>query len=394
MAPTESAGPAEAGTVEPDPVEAGAPEGPRPRPLRIAAHNGAPEFGGAEIATGLLLEGLAGRGHDVVLFYNRDVVARGAADYDVPLRRGRLGGDIAVHHAIRFALQLRRWRADVLIVGTFRKLWLAALAARLAGVPVVARIGLSTDVPRNAKYHEVFRHWVNAVVTNADDLADAYRRSLPDAPPPRIVTVHKGIESPAEVAPRDGIRRALDVPVDAPLIGGVGRLVEQKRFDRLLEVVARLPARVHCAVAGDGPLRAGLERRAAELGVADRVRFTGHRGDVADLMAALDLLVITSDRESLANVMLEALAVGTPVVSTDVSGAREALAGPEPRPGVVVEADAERLAGAIEGLLGDPDRLARMGAAARAVAERRFGRGRMLDDWEAVLRSVVREASP
>lgn len=375
-------------------------------PLRIAAHNGAPEFGGAEIATALLLAGLRDRGHEVALWVNRDVVARGVARYGLEARRGRLGGDIAVHHALRFALQLRRFRPDVLVVGTFRKLWLAALAARLAGVPVVARIGLSTDVPRSPKYHVVFRRWVDAVVTNADDLAAAYRDALPDAPPPRIVAVHKGIEAPAETAPSASTRRALDVPVDAPLVGGVGRLVEQKRFDRLLRAVALLPVRVHCAIVGDGPLRGELETLAAELGVADRVRFTGHREDVPDLMAALDLLVVSSDRESLANVMLEAMAVGTPVVSTPVSGAEEALApGPERTsggsgtagglvpPGRVVAPEPAAVAGAVEALLADPDRLEAMGRAARRTAERRFGRARMLDEWEAVLRAVAGGAS-
>lgn len=366
--------------------------------MRIAAHNGAPEFGGAEIATAILLAGLQRRGHHVTLFYNRELVARGVAPYGVETRPGRLGGDIAVHHALRFAGQLRRHRADVLIVGTFRKLWLAALAARLAAVPVVARIGLSTDVPRSLKYDFVFRRWVDAVVTNARDLADAYRAALPDAPPPRIVTVHKGIEPPEDVAPAAATRRALDVPPDTPLIGGVGRLVEQKRFDRLLRALARLPVRVHCLIVGDGPLRSELEALADELGVAGRVRFTGHRDDVPDIMAALDLLVLTSDRESLANVMLEAMAAGTPVISTPVSGAREALdpdregvgAGAErPRPGLVVEPETGTIAGVIEPILADPDRLNAMGRAARRTVEHRFGPDRMLDAWEAVLTDVA-----
>ena len=362
--------------------------------MRIAAHNGAPEVGGAEIATALLLAGLRDRGHDVTLFYNRELVARTAEAHGVETRKGYLGGDIAVHHAFRFARQLRRRDPDILIVGTFRKLWLAALAARLAGVPVVARIGLSTDVPRSAKYDLVFRHWVDAVVTNADDLAAAYRDALPDAPPPRIVAVHKGLELPGPSRAPEETRRALDVPTDAPLVGGVGRLVEQKRFDRLLETVARLPTAVHCVIVGDGPLRGELEARAAELGVAGRVRLTGHRDDIPDVMAALDLLAVTSDRESLANVMLEAMAAGTPVVSTPVSGAREALetgTAAGPAPGRVVEPDPAALAAVLEDLLADPATLKRMGQAAKRTAERSFGPNRMLDAWESVLRDVARE---
>ncbi|HSH45674.1 MAG TPA: glycosyltransferase, partial [Longimicrobiales bacterium] len=215
------------------------------RTLRIAAHNGAPEFGGAEIATALLLAGLRERGHEVALYYNRDVVADGARPYGIPLRHAHLGGDIAVHHAVRFALQLRRFRPDVLIVGTFRKLWLASLAARLAGVPLtVARIGLSTDTPRSAKYRFAYRRLVDLVVVNADDLAAAYREALPWAPPPRIVRIHKGVEAPPADPDRGAVRRRvraeLGIPAGATVIGGVGRLVEQKRFDRLLRALATL----------------------------------------------------------------------------------------------------------------------------------------------------------
>lgn len=377
------------------------------RRLRIAAHNGAPEWGGAEIATCLLLAGLQERGHEVVLFYNREIVARGAREYGIEVRHSHLGGDIALHHAVRFARDLRRYRPDILIVGTFRKLLLATVGARLARVPaVVARIGLSTDVPRSAKYRMVFRRLVDLVVVNARDLQEAYDRAFRFGPPPRIVTVHKGIAPPAATAPASVTRRTLGIPADAPVVGGVGRLVDQKRFDRLLHAFASAPATARCVIVGDGPLRESLEACAADLGVADRVVFTGHRDDVPDLMAALDLLVVSSDRESLANVMLEAMAAGTPVLSTPVSGAAEALEAPAEGggsegaqddldaggvpPGVVVPA--EGLAGALSALISDPAGLRRMGSVARHRAERCFGRDRMLAEWEAALHREIDDA--
>ena len=359
--------------------------------LRIAAHNGAPEFGGAEIATALLLAGLQERGHEVVLFYNRAVVAEGVRPFGIETRHSHLGGDIAIHHAFQFAGRLRRFRPDVLIVGTFRKLWLASLAARLAGVPLtVARIGLSTDLPRSAKYRFAYRRLVDLVITNADDLRDAYRSALPDAPPPRITRIHKGVDIPAAGRPPATIREELGIDSGAPVIGGVGRLVEQKRFDRLISAFAMLPGDSQCVVVGGGPLEGELRVLADQLGVTDRVHFTGHREDVPDVMRALDLLVVSSDRESLANVMLEAMAVGVPVVSTDVSGAREALRPLEEGelPGYVVPMTAEDLAAAIQRVLSDDaDRRAMADAAARAASVR-FGRARMLDEWEAALRGA------
>lgn len=389
-----------------------APGGPR---LTIAAHNGAPEWGGAEIATSSLLAGLQERGHHVVLFYNREVVARGARGYGLQLRRAHLGGDIAVHHAIRLAYRLRRLKPDVLVVGTFRKLWLAGLAARLAGVPVVARIGLSSDVPRSGKYELAFRHLVDLVITNANDLRDEYHRLLPDAPPPDVTTIHKGVDVPNVAVGREAVRAELGLDPAAMVVAGVGRLVSQKRYDRLIQAFALLPRvpaagasggsgrRTELLIVGDGPLRGSLESLAADLGVADRVHFAGHRDDVAPIMAAVDLVVVSSDRESLANVMLEAMAVGVPVLSTPVSGALEALGAdigagsgedgagdPEAADdrvaaGRVVDSTAEALAVAMAELLADPATLRRMGEAGRRRVARHFDRERMLDAWEREL---------
>ncbi len=165
------------------------------------------------------------------------------------------------------------------------------------------------------------------------------------------------------------------------MIGGVGRLVEQKRFDRLIHAFALLGRDERLVLAGDGPLRTMLEAVARELGVQDRVHFLGHRMDVPEVMAALDLLVISSDRESMANVMLEAMAVGVPVVSTPVSGAREALG---EAAGAVVEPTPAALAACAARLLADPA-LQRMGEAGRERVATYFSRERMVDEWERAL---------
>lgn len=367
---------------------------PAARPLRIVAHNGAPVWGGAEIAIARLVTGLGRRGHDVMLYCNDPEVARRAAKLDAPVGRLHLGGDIAVHDALRFGLRLRRRRPDVLLLGTFRKIWLGALAAKIGGVPrVVARIGLETDMPRNAKYRFVFRRWIDAVVFNADGMRRAFLQSMSDFPGD-AVTIHTGI---ASVARGDGaaFRRELGVPQDAPLVGSVGRLATQKRYDRLVRALASLPG-VHAVVVGEGAERGTLEALAREEGVAERVHLPGHRDDVADALDAIDVFVLCSDREGMSNAMLEALAAGVPVVSTDVSGAREALAPAASPPAVsdavearapgVVLASPDRLTPTLRELLGDRPRLVAMAAAAGRVARQRFDEDRMLDAWEHVLR--------
>src|SRR5687767_4586093 len=114
--------------------------------LTIVAHNGSRAWGGAERALTLLLAGLQDRGHTVRLLCNSPLVRERATELGVTAEVVPLGGDVMLPHALRFAAVLRRLRPDALILGTYRKLWLAGLGARLARVPlVVARVGLQTD---------------------------------------------------------------------------------------------------------------------------------------------------------------------------------------------------------------------------------------------------------
>ena len=340
---------------------------------------------------------------------------RAREEFGLETRQLHLGGDVALHHAFRFARALRSFDPDALIVGTFRKLLLAALGGRMAGVPrIVARIGLSTDTPRNLKYRMIFRRWVDGIVVNDSELRAAYRAALPDFPSEHLRTVHKGTRVPERRKPEGAVRAELDIASDAPVLGALARLDPQKRLDRLISVTARLPDPVHCVIAGEGRSRAGLEAHTRAEGVGERVHFLGFRDDVGDVLGALDLLVVTSDRESLANAMLEALAAGVPVVSTPVSGAREALepldsgereawlaeteavdeigspgsAGARaepPAPGRVVEPGVESLVRAVEPVLFEPERRRSMSVAARVRARARFSRERMLVEWERAL---------
>ena len=355
----------------------------------IAAHNGARIWGGAERATTRLLAGLERRGHRVILYCNRPLVADHAAAMGVPAAVVPLGGDVALPHALRFARRLRRDRPDALIVGTYKKLFLAALGARLAGVrPVVARVGLETDVPRSLKYRLALTRWVDAVVVTASRMQPPFL-ALPDMSPDRVLVIPNGAPLPSQTpVGRDEARAVLGLPLGAPLVGAVARLDSQKRLDRLLRAVALLSPEVRCTLAGDGPERGALEALARELGIEERVRFLGHRDDLATVYAALDVMVVSSDREGMSNAMLEAMAAGVPVVSTPVSGAEDALA-PDPdgaAPGVLLTGfDEEEIARALGACLADPDRLRRMGEVARARARSRFDFESVLDRWEEIL---------
>lgn len=354
----------------------------------IAAHNGARIWGGAERATTRLLAGLQSRGHRVVLYCNRPVVADAASRMGVTSVLLPLGGDIALPDAARFAARLRRDHPDALIVGTYKKLFLASAGARMAAVPrVIARVGLETDVPRSWKYRVALRRWVDVVVVTAERMRVPFEGLL-GVQTGRVQVIANAVVERGTTISKTAARERLGLPTTGLLIGSVARLDAQKRLDRLLRVLARLPDRVHAVLAGDGPERAAIEALVGALGIEDRVRLLGHREDTELLYPALDLLVVSSDREGMSNAMLEALAAGVPVVSTPVSGAEDAL-GPSPdgrTPGRVLGGFSEdELLAVVCEVLGDEAALRTMAVAAAEMAATRFSFDCMLDRWEALL---------
>jgi teichuronic acid biosynthesis glycosyltransferase TuaC len=185
-------------------------------------------------------------------------------------------------------------------------------------------------------------------------------------PAAKVTVLRNGVDLSLfrPVPDRAAARAALGF--DGPTLLSVGHLIERKRNELTIAALALLP-RHRLVLVGEGPERAALEALAARLGVAGRVRFAGSVPHAAlpRWYSAADLLVLASSREGWANVLLEAMACGTPAVATPAWGSREAVAAPEA--GIVVdEATPQALAAAIELLAAaPPDR-----TATRRYAER------------------------
>jgi len=144
-----------------------------------------------------------------------------------------------------------------------------------------------------------------------------------------------------------------------PVLLSVGRLVPQKNHANLLRAVAiaRETRPIKLLILGDGPLRADLDTQASSLGITDIVDFLGFRRDVADLLHFSDLLVLSSDWEGLPLALMEALKMGTPIVSTDCqSGPRELLDNGRLGERVPVRDSAALAQGILRGLADPPSR--------------------------------------
>ena len=185
--------------------------------------------------------------------------------------------------------------------------------------------------------------------------------------PSRVDVVPNPAPEVPEHPTRDEARATLGI--DGFALGVAGRLTAQKALGDTLEALARVPD-VALLVLGDGPERAKLERRAGELGLADRVRFlgAGTRDDVIALFRAVDAALLTSAWENLPHTLLEALATGTPVIATAVGGIPEVVRDGEN--GLLVPPrDIAAIASAIDRLVHDDALRASLAAAAAPSVE-------------------------
>jgi glycosyltransferase involved in cell wall biosynthesis len=204
---------------------------------------------------------------------------------------------------------------------------------------------------------------------------------------------------------RGSLRRELGIGDGETAVGIVGRLCEVKNHAMFLEAAARLAAetsepdmRARFVIIGDGQLRADMERQSRDLGIADRVSFTGFRKDAASLYADLDLVALTSLNEGTPLTLIEALASGRAVAATEVGGVVDIMGGRrETQNGFAVwdhgatapSKDPEAFARALKFLIERPQLRREMGERGRAFVESRLSKERLVSDVENVYRELI-----
>jgi glycosyltransferase involved in cell wall biosynthesis len=260
-----------------------------------------------------------------------------------------------------------------------------AAAARL-GIPAVHTVhGAAFHYGQHPLAHRAYRaaeQWAGrrtaAFVSVCDAMTDQYV-AAGIAPRDRFTTIYSGMEvEPFLHPPRPAaeVRAELDLRPEHVVVGKVARLFPLKGHADLLraaEPVCRTRPEVRFLLVGDGLLRGELERRLAELGLADRFRFTGlvPPDRIPELLGATDLVVHASAWEGLARVLPQALLCGKPAVSYDIDGAREVVL-PDATGCLVPFGRTDELAAAILRLAADPALRARLGSAGRDLCRDRF----------------------
>jgi glycosyltransferase involved in cell wall biosynthesis len=359
--------------------------------LRVLHTEASLGWGGQEIRVLTEARGMARLGHEVLLAAPAEArIAQEAARFGVPVRtlaigRKRPGGVAALRKLFAEGF-------DVVNTHSSTDSWLAALAcATLASAPPLVRTRhISAPLPKNAPTRWLYTRATRRIVTTGERLR-AQVIAETGVPAERVVSIPTGIDlARFHPADRRAARAALGLEAGVPLIGIVATLRSWKGHRYLLEAIAAMANKdARLAIVGDGPQRTALEARAAELGLAARVRFTGNQDDVAPWMQAFDVFCLPSyANEGVPQALMQAMACGLPVVTTPVGSIDEIVADGDSGLMVPPE-DAERLREALERLLADASLREALARRAAETARARFGEARMVERMVAVFREVA-----
>jgi glycosyltransferase involved in cell wall biosynthesis len=340
----------------------------RLEPLTVLTVITPQRYSGAERMAVYLADGLQRRGHRVVFACKRndlllqELAARGLEAHPLPI-----AGKVNPLSPCLLAWLARRLRADLIHTHLSTAALWGSVAGKLAHIPTVASV------------HALNRKTCFLFADLIATCSEGVRQHLLDqgVAPERVQVLYNGVHPEHfEGLPRPTqVRRELQIPTGAPVIGAIAHLSTKKGQDYLLRAAALLRERwpdLICLLVGEGVERDALTRLAQRLGLGDAARFLGYRHDAPRVMQAMDVVVLPSvAKEGLGVCLIEAAFLGKPVVGSDAPGIREVLV--DGRTGLLAPvADAEGLAASIAYLLEDPGRAADMGARGRDRARRLF----------------------
>jgi len=376
-----------------DPRMAGGPE--RVRALFLSSAR--PRlWGGGEKWLVRVGAALADRGHGILIAGRpRSRLLLEAQDAGLPIAPVTFGSDFAPWTIAAVRRLIVDHAAD-LVLNTFDKeVRIAGLATlslgRRRAVRILCRKGLPL-LGDHWRYRLIYAHLVDGILTPAESIrerlqAHAWLR-VPIQVLPNGVDLVRFAFTPERTLPPDP---AWPSVAGAPLVVHLARLSGQKGHRLLLEAAARLQGEfpdVRYVLIGDGAEREAIEAERNRLGLQAIIHLGGHRRDSAAVIAAADVVVLPSRDEGYPNVLLEAMAVGRPVVATAVGDSPRIVRDGET--GFLVSPNAvEPFALALGRLLADPALRQSMGARARAVAEAEHGLEAMVVGAERYFRAQV-----
>lgn len=356
------------------------------------------DFGGAEQMLYELCRGLAGKfSVQVLALKSKGHFAKLIEESGVPVKSFGLGPKIGAGYfaqlsGVFFKIrhELKTHNPDLVQGVLFQGNLLAKLAGRAAGCKLILcslhtfERGALKQIAEKLTHSLADRY---IVVSEALKKFCAEKFSIPES---EIVVIRNGIASSQREA-RKISPAELGVKTSGALLGAIGRLHREKGIDLLLRAFARLCPELPglgLVVIGDGPERDNLAGLAEQLGIRERVLFSGFLPEPERFLPLFSVFVLPSRIEAMPVALMQAMAAGMAIVATRVGAVAELI--DDEKSGLLVPAEDEsRLAQAIRRILREPALAARLGAEAKSKAEREFSLDKMLASYEQLYTSLL-----
>lgn len=355
--------------------------------MRILFINSIQMFAGGEIWMLRTLRALQERGHQVWLCcrpYTELAERAIAAGIPVQLISFRSDFDpICICKLTRFMLQKR---IEIVLTNMDKELRNGGVAARLAGVPaIIPRRGIDYPLKNRWRYRFAYNVLATRVLANSHATKKALLQNAPWLDAQRIEVIHNGLEVEAFAQSAHGsLREEWQIAEHAPVLGFVGQLDERKGIGVLLsafEVIHERMPEARLVFAGEGPLREMIESEIRDRGWERHVLLAGFVENVAAVMQTIDVLVLPSYWEGFGIVIIEAMACGRPVITTNISSMPEIVV--HGQTGYLIPpGEPHALAEGAIALLQNPSLRARMGQAAKQRVAEHFSHAMMITRLE------------
>jgi glycosyltransferase involved in cell wall biosynthesis len=295
---------------------------------------------------------------------------------------------------------LKNRKFDIIHTHAYSAGTIGRISAFLAGIPVIISHNHSVYDYYNRYYH--FVEWLLSLITDRiiciSDIVNRFTHKTQRINTKKLITIHNGIDSEYTVSEKrtSGLRKELDIPADHSVICTIAHMEEHKGIKYLLESASLLLQSrndISFLLVGEGALKEELKILCADLKIEENVIFTGERSDIPEILSLTDIFVLPSLREGLGLAILEAMACGKPVIATNVGGVPEIAK--DGVSGILVSPkDPEALHSAMNELLGDREKLKKMGNKGKRIFSENFHSEIMINKIEELYNSLIEGKYP
>lgn len=365
--------------------------------MKIFISESSTAVGGQELAVLLHAEGLLKRGHDLRLILEPESpIAKMAEEKKLPVTLLSMRKSRYPQAIVHLRALMRHHRPAILQVNSSRDSWIGSIAARLVRPrPNIIRIRhISAPLNRNLTTRLLYQQLLDKVVVTGGEKTRRELIERDGLDPGRVAAFPIGldVEYFRPASPDCDLRLELGLPKGHLLVGLISYLRSYKGHEYFIEAARTIAAKrddVTFLIVGEGPEELPIRRLVEQLGLTDRIRMLGFREDLLNVFRSLDVFAIPSvEGDTIPQVLMQALAIGIPVVSTTVGSIPDVVI--EGETGFVVSPrDASALADRIVRLLDDAGLRALMGTKGRSLVQGSYSIDKMLDRMEAVYQSLA-----